>query len=107
MASSIFGDRPLRLYLWLAFGLTWGAGGLGLLVGAFDFEAAPPRLHPLHYLAAFGPSLAGIALAAYTDGWAAVRVMLKRAIPRVNHAPWYVGAILAFGIANIALVRVL
>ena len=28
-------DRPLRVYLWLAFGITWRAGGLGLLASAF------------------------------------------------------------------------
>jgi len=34
-------DRAFRIYLWLAFGITWGAGGLGLLAGAFD--AAGPQ----------------------------------------------------------------
>jgi hypothetical protein len=26
-------DRPLRNYLWLAFGITWGVGGLALFSG--------------------------------------------------------------------------
>jgi hypothetical protein len=65
-------DRPLRLYLLLAFAITWGAGGLALLIGGIRSGAAHP-LRPLHYLAAFGPSIAGVILAARVEGWAGVR----------------------------------
>ena len=60
-------DRPLRIYLGLAFGITWGAGGLALLTGGIRSGAAHP-LHPLHYLAAFGPSIAGFIMAGATEG---------------------------------------
>jgi putative ABC transport system permease protein len=33
-------DRSFRIYLWLAFGITWGVGGLGLLAGAYRPDAA-------------------------------------------------------------------
>ena len=44
--------------IFLAFGLTWGVGGLALLVGDLP-SGRPSPFHPLHYVAAFGPSLAG------------------------------------------------
>jgi hypothetical protein len=59
-------DRPLRIYLWLAFGITWGVGALALLAGDIRPGGASP-LHRLHYLAAFGPSIAGVVMAASTD----------------------------------------
>ena len=38
-------DRPLRIYLWLAFGITWGVGGLGLLEAmAGRAETARPMI---------------------------------------------------------------
>jgi hypothetical protein len=70
-------DRPLRIYLWLAFGITWGAGGLALLIGGIRSGAA----HPLHHLAAFGPSIAGFVTAASVEGWAGVRRPRARLIP--------------------------
>jgi hypothetical protein len=81
-------DRPLRVYLWLAFGITWGAGGLALLTGGIWSGAAHP-LRPLHYLAAFGPSIAGFIMAATTEGWAGVRQLLARALPTWAGVPWY------------------
>jgi hypothetical protein len=52
------------LYVWLAFGITWGVGGLALLAGEIRPGGASP-LHPLHYVAAFGPSIAGVVMAAH------------------------------------------
>jgi hypothetical protein len=66
-------DRPLLIHLWLAFGITWGVGGLALLAGEIRPGGTSP-LHPLHYVAAFGPSIAGVVMAASTHGWAGVRV---------------------------------
>lgn len=82
-------DRPLRLYLLLAFGITWGAGGLALLIGGIHSGSAHP-LHPLHYLAAFGPSIAGFIMAASVEGWAGIRRLLARLIPTRAVVPWYV-----------------
>lgn len=90
-------DRSLRLYWWLAFGITWGAGGLLLLVG--DFRSSRP-LHPLHYLAAFGPSLAGIALAAATHGWSGIQRMVGRLRPTGANTPYYAAVLLLFPAAN-------
>lgn len=97
-------DDPLRLFFWLAFGITWGAGGIGLLVGAFNNEAAPPHLHPLHYLAAFGPSIAGFVMALQTDGLSGLRALLVRVIPRPRNVPWYLAAVVGFLAANFLIV---
>ena len=67
-------DRSLRIYLWLAFGITWGVGGLALITGEIRPGGAGP-LHPLHYVAVFGPSIAGVVMAASTEGWTGVRRM--------------------------------
>jgi len=93
-------DRPLRVYLWLAFGITWGAGGLALLTGGIRSGAAHP-LHPLHYLAAFGPSIAGFIMAAATDGWAGTRHLLARVVPTWASMPWYAAVLLGFPAANL------
>ncbi len=93
-------DRPLRIYLWLAFGITWGAGGLALLAGAFRPGVAGRPLHPLHYVAAFGPSIAGVIMAAVTRGWAGVRHLVARVIPTWAGVPWYVVVLAGFPAAN-------
>lgn len=80
-------DRALLRYFWLAFGITWGAGGLGLLVGAFRSPAMPLRLHPLHFLAAFGPSIAGAIMVALTRGWTGLRAILLLPFLRQTGAP--------------------
>jgi membrane protease YdiL (CAAX protease family) len=92
-------DRPLRVYLWLAFGITWGAGGVALLTGGI--RSGYP-LHPLHFLAAFGPSSAGVIMVAATEGRAGVRQLLARALPTWAGVPWYVAVLLGFPAANLA-----
>jgi uncharacterized protein len=93
-------DRPLRVYLWLAFGITWGAGGLALLAGAIRPGAAHP-LHPLHYVACFGPSIAGVIMAAVTGGRAGVRHLLARVAPTWAGVPWYAAVLVGFSAANL------
>jgi membrane protease YdiL (CAAX protease family) len=95
-------DRPLKLYLWLAFGITWGAGGLGLLAGAFRPDVAARPLHPLHYVAAFGPSIAGVIMAAGTGGWAGVRRLLAGVVPTWAAAPWYAAVLVGYPAASLA-----
>jgi membrane protease YdiL (CAAX protease family) len=97
-------DRPLRIYLWLAFGITWGVGGLALLAGEIRPGGASP-LHPLHYVAAFGPSIAGFVMAASTDGWAGVRGLLARAVPSWSALPWYVAVLIGFPALNLVAAR--
>jgi membrane protease YdiL (CAAX protease family) len=94
-------DRPLRLYFLLAFGITWGVGGLALLTGNIRSGAAS-HLHPLHYLAAFGPSVSGLIMAAATEGWAGVRHLLGRLVPRLANMPWYAIVLLGFPAASFA-----
>src|SRR5215470_3428767 len=94
-------DRPLRIYLGLAFGITWGAGGLALLTGGIRSGAAHP-LHPLHYLAAFGPSIAGVIIAAGTGGRAGVRHLFGRVVPTWAGVPWYSVVLVGFPAANVA-----
>lgn len=94
-------DRPLQLYWLLAFGITWGAGGLALLTGNIRDGAGHP-LHPLHYLAAFGPSIAGFIMAAATEGRAGVRQLLARLVPARGNVPWYAAVLLGFPAASLA-----
>jgi membrane protease YdiL (CAAX protease family) len=98
-------DRPLRIYLWLAFGITWGFGGLALLAGEIRPGGSP--LHPLHYLAALGPSIAGILMAASTEGWAGVRGLLARLIPSCSALPWYLAVLIGFPALNLIAARLL
>jgi membrane protease YdiL (CAAX protease family) len=99
-------DRPLQIYLWLAFGITWGAGGLGLLVGDI-LPGRPSPLHPLHYLAAFGPSIAGIVMAATTEGWNGVRNLFARLVPSRSVLPWYAAVLIGFPALNLAAAQLL
>ena len=95
-------DRPLRIYLWLAFGITWGFGGLGLLAGAFQVWEPGRHMHPLHLLAAFGPSIAGVVMAGRTGGRAAIRRMFARVIPTWASVPWYIAVIVVYPAAGLA-----
>lgn len=97
-------DRPLWIYFCLAFGITWGVGGLALLAG--DIRRASP-LHPLHYIAAFGPSISGIVMAASTGGWPGVRQVLARLVPRRLSLPWYLAVLTGFPALNILAARFL
>jgi hypothetical protein len=51
--------QPLRRYYLLAFGITWGVGGLALPAGAYDPAFALSTSNPLYYVAAFGPTMRG------------------------------------------------
>jgi membrane protease YdiL (CAAX protease family) len=93
-------DRPLRIYLWLAFGITWGVGGVALLAGDIRSGGATP-LHPLHYVAAFGPTVAGLLMAARVDGRDGLRRLLVRALPRTSSLLWYVAVVVGFPAVNL------
>src|SRR5215469_8457358 len=99
-------DRPLRIYLWLASGITWGVGGLALLAGDIRPGGAS-QLHPLHLLAAFGPSIAGVVMAASTDGWAGVCRLLARVVPSRSSLPWYAVVLFGFPALNLVSARLL
>lgn len=87
------------MYFLLAFGITWGVGGLALLTG--DIRSNYP-LPPLHLLAAFGPSIAGFIMAGITEGRAGIRHMLVRLIPTSASLPWYAAVLLGFPAASLA-----
>ena len=97
----------MRIYFCLAFGITWGAGGLGLLAGAYRPEGAPTAARALHYLAAFGPSLAGFIMAFGVEGRAGVQRLLSRTVPTWSGLPWYVAVIVGFAAANFVAAWVL
>src|SRR5258708_5508224 len=99
-------DRPLRIYFLLAFGITWGVGGLALLTGEIR-PGSPSPLQPLYYVAAFGPSIAGVVMAASTDGWAGVRRLLARLVPSRSALPWYVAVLIGFPALNLVAARLL
>jgi membrane protease YdiL (CAAX protease family) len=99
-------DRPLLIYLSLAFGITWGVGGLALLAGEIRPGVTSP-LHPLHYVAAFGPSIAGVIMAASAHGWAGVRCLLGRLVPSRSALPWYVAVLIGFPALNLVAARLL
>src|SRR5258708_5908683 len=82
-------DRPLRIYLWLAFGITWGVGGLALLAGEIRRGGASPP-QPPHHLAAFRPAPPG-----------------ARVVPSRSALPWYVAVLIGFPALNLVAARIL
>jgi membrane protease YdiL (CAAX protease family) len=95
-------DRPLRIFLWLAFGITWGVGGLGLLAGAYRPEWALSASHPLYYVAAFGPDIAGLIMAGSAGGRTGLRRLLARAVPSRPGLPWYLAVIVGFPVVTLS-----
>jgi uncharacterized protein len=81
---------PVRAFFYLAFGLTWGIGGLALVIGAVLPHARPlAPSSPLYYLAAYSVSLAGIALTLKYGGRDGLRRLAQRLLPWRAHAVWY------------------
>jgi membrane protease YdiL (CAAX protease family) len=95
-------DRPFRIYLWLAFGITWGLGGLALLAGAYRPDGASTAPRVLHYVAAFGPSLAGVLMVVLVEGGAGLRSLMARTVPTRSSLPWYITVIIGFPAVNLA-----
>jgi membrane protease YdiL (CAAX protease family) len=91
---------PLRIFFVLAFALTWGVGGIALLVGLWIPESRPlSPSSPLYYLAAYSVSLTGIALTARYDGREGLRRLGCRLLPWRSPLRWYL--IVAAGYAAI------
>jgi membrane protease YdiL (CAAX protease family) len=76
-------------------------GGLGLLAGAYQPAGASTASRLLHYVAAFGPSLAGLIMARRVEGRAGLRRLLARAIPTWSAVPWYGAVIIGFPAMNL------
>jgi membrane protease YdiL (CAAX protease family) len=97
--------KPLYVYYALAFGITWGAGGLGLLVGLYDPNLAFSSSSPLCYLAGYGPSIAGLIMVGRLEGLAGLKRLLARALPTMAGLPWYLAVIAGFVAVNLAAGR--
>jgi membrane protease YdiL (CAAX protease family) len=95
-------DRPLRIYLWLAFGITWGVRGLGLLAGAYRPDWALSASSRLYYVAAFGPDIAALIMVGSVEGWGGLRRLLARAIPSRAGLPWYVAVPVGFPVVTLS-----
>jgi hypothetical protein len=82
---------PLRIYFVLAFSLTWGVGGIALLIGLWMPGSRPlTTSSPLYYLAAYAVSLTGIVLTARYEGREGLRRLGRRLLPWRSPLRWYV-----------------
>jgi hypothetical protein len=97
--------RAIRVFFWLAFALTWGIGGIGLLVGRWMPGSQPfSPSSPLYYVAGYSVSLAGIALTAKYAGRDGLRRLGQRLIPWGSAPRWYLIVALSYAaITGIAL----
>jgi membrane protease YdiL (CAAX protease family) len=94
--------RMLSRYFILAFGITWGVGGLGLLIwlGRPDFPFTASN--PLYYLAAYGPSIAAILVGLQFEGRPWLVARLRAFVPKVHHIGWYALVLLGGPLLTIA-----
>ncbi len=86
----------VRLYLLLAFGISWGA--------YFTRQLAPlPNWldETMRLVVKFGPSLGGILMVAATGGWKGTRELFGRLLPGGVAVKWYV---IAFGAPAVIMI---
>jgi membrane protease YdiL (CAAX protease family) len=87
----------LRAFYVLAFGLTWGIGGLGLLAGMFRPDLRPlATSSPLYYLAAYSVSLSGVFLTTRYAGLNGLRDLGARLTPWRSAVGWYLIVVLGY-----------
>jgi membrane protease YdiL (CAAX protease family) len=103
---------PLRIYFVLAFALTWGIGGIALLIGLWVPGSRPlATSSPLYYLAAYSVSLTGIVLTARYAGREGLRRLGRRLLPWQSPLHWYLivaagyAAITALALGTVGLVQ--
>jgi membrane protease YdiL (CAAX protease family) len=89
-------ERSLRLFWFLAFGITWGAGGLGILVAAVHSSASFTASNPLYFLAGWGPTLAGVIVTWRRSGWIGLRLLLRRTWPTRAGLTWYFAVVVGY-----------
>lgn len=88
---------PVRVYFLLAFALSWGIGGIGLLAGVwFPQRHLMGTSSPLYYLSGYSISLTGIALTARYEGRAGLRRLVDRLTPWRSPARWYVMVLIGY-----------
>ncbi len=92
-------QNPVRRYVLLAFALTWGIGGIALLVGLWMPELQPlSTSSPLYYLAGYSVSLAGVALTAQYAGREGLRQLGRRLMPWRSSPRWYLIVLLGYAV---------
>jgi membrane protease YdiL (CAAX protease family) len=86
-----------------AFGITWGVGAVGLIVGTI-FRDLPLNSHnPLWYVAGYGPSIAAVILLRRSGGWPAVGERARKLIPTFRHLGWYLGVVIGFPAISVVI----
>ncbi len=97
-------SRQLLLYFALAFGITWGIGGVCLFVPSFvtAFSRWPAATNPLFYAAVYAPTLSAGMVTAGSGGTAGLRELFSRLSPWRAGIAWY--ALVLIGIPAIGLV---
>jgi membrane protease YdiL (CAAX protease family) len=96
-------SAPLCLFFVLAFALTWGIGGIALLIQLWIPQSRPlATSSPLYYLAAYSVSLSGIVLTARYEGREGLRRLGLRLLPWRSPLRWYL--IVAAGYAAITMI---
>jgi membrane protease YdiL (CAAX protease family) len=89
---------PLRIFFVLSFALTWGVGGLALLIGLCMPESRPLATSSLlYYLAAYSVSLTGIVLTARYEGREGLRRLGRRLLPWRSLLRWYLIVAVGYG----------
>jgi hypothetical protein len=92
------GNRPLVLFLLVAFGVCWGMAFLFMAFSKYLVPIIGPLslTHPLVILVLYSPSLAGLLVYYVFGGWRAVGRLMQKMMPRKNHAFWYLSIFLMF-----------
>ncbi|HEY2413863.1 MAG TPA: CPBP family intramembrane glutamic endopeptidase [Pirellulaceae bacterium] len=62
---------------------------MALLVGMLRPEFGFSSSNPLYYVAAYGPSIAAFVVVGRWEGWAGIKRLLSRLVPRRASVPWY------------------
>ena len=105
MECSRSSRSQLRLFVWLAFGASWGIGGVALLIDLWLADArALTTSSPLYYLAAYSISGVGVLLTGYFFGADGLRGLGRRLVPRPSDAWAYLAVMVTYAaITGIAI----
>jgi membrane protease YdiL (CAAX protease family) len=93
--------RPLLIFYLLAFGITWGVGGLGLLAGFLGLADPFSPASPFCYVAGYGPTIAGLIVVGCREGRRGIARLLGRALPTWAGVPWYLGVSVGFTVITL------
>ena len=89
------GNKPLVLFLIIAFGLCWGVGIAYIFFGNFITPVLGELTitHPLAIMALYSPSIAGIIVYIVFGG---LKELLSKLVPRKTHIKWYLAVTASF-----------